>query len=262
MAGDADLAAQIEQVVDLWGRQLDAVEAQDFAKVDTEIDWVIKRKLFQRYQDRYGMELSDPKISQLDLAYHDIKRGRGVFDLLQRKGLAARVTTDEEIESAVDVPPQTTRAKLRGEFIAAAQEAGRDFTVDWVHLKLNDQSQRSGGRIRGLAIQVPVVEAGGTPRIGRFGWKNQHASLLSFSGDAYLNEMGITNLVRGHGDFATDPLCQGGGQPLETPGQRVVVQGVARVGTSLDLLAPALAFGGSSKGSSWGSRSGISIDSS
>ena len=82
--------AQIEQVVDLWGRQLDAVESQDFAKVDTEIDWVIKRKLFQRYQDRYDMDLSDPKIAQLDLAYHDIKRGRGVFDLLQRKGLATR----------------------------------------------------------------------------------------------------------------------------------------------------------------------------
>src|ERR671936_667112 len=135
--------SQIEQVVDLWGRQLDAVESQDFAKVDTEIDWVIKRKLFQRYQDRYNMELSDPKISQLDLAYHDIKRGRGVFDLLQRKGLASRVTTDEEIEDAVDTPPQTTRAKLRGEFISAAQEAGRDFTVDWVHLKLNDQAQRT-----------------------------------------------------------------------------------------------------------------------
>ena len=52
---------QIDQVVDLWGRQLDAVESQDFAKVDTEIDWVIKRKLFQRYQDRYSMELSDPR---------------------------------------------------------------------------------------------------------------------------------------------------------------------------------------------------------
>ena len=134
---------QIQQVVDLWGRQLDAVESQDFAKVDTEIDWVIKKKLFQRYQDRYNMELSDPKISQLDLAYHDIKRGRGVFDLLQRKGLASRITTDEDIEAAVNTPPQTTRAKLRGEFISAAQEAGRDFTVDWVHLKLNDQAQRT-----------------------------------------------------------------------------------------------------------------------
>jgi proteasome accessory factor A len=136
-------ALEIQQVVELWGRQLDAVESQDFAKVDTEIDWVIKRKLFQRYQDRYNMELSDPKISQLDLAYHDIKRGRGVFDLLQRKGLAARITTDEEIEEAVETPPQTTRARLRGEFIKHAQEKRRDFTVDWVHLKLNDQAQRT-----------------------------------------------------------------------------------------------------------------------
>jgi len=134
---------QVEQVVDLWGRTLDAVEAQDFAKVDTEIDWVIKRKLFQRYQDRHGFDLSDPKIAQLDLAYHDIKRGRGVFDVLQRKGLVKRVTEDETIDEAVENPPQTTRAKLRGDFITAAQAAGRDFTVDWVHLKLNDQAQRT-----------------------------------------------------------------------------------------------------------------------
>ncbi|MGI9207834.1 MAG: Pup--protein ligase, partial [Rhodococcus sp. (in: high G+C Gram-positive bacteria)] len=43
----------------------------------------------------------------------------------------------------VNTPPQTTRAKLRGDFIAAAQAAGRDFPVDWVHLKLNDQAQRT-----------------------------------------------------------------------------------------------------------------------
>src|SRR5712691_11342394 len=47
--------------------------------------------------------------------------------------------------------------------------------------------------MRGQVIMVPVVEAPGTVRVGRFGWKNQHPSLLSFSGDAYLNEMGITN---------------------------------------------------------------------
>jgi proteasome accessory factor A len=89
------------------------------------------------------MELSSPRIAQLDLAYHDIRRGRGIFDLLQRKDLVARVTEDGEIEAAKDTPPQTTRAKLRGDFIAAAQQAGRDFTVDWVHLKLNDQAQRT-----------------------------------------------------------------------------------------------------------------------
>ncbi|MFZ2511303.1 MAG: Pup--protein ligase [Gordonia sp. (in: high G+C Gram-positive bacteria)] len=133
----------MDRVVDLWGRTLDAVESGDFRSVDTEIDWVIKRKLLRRYQDRHDLDLGAPKIAQLDLAYHDIRRGRGVFDLLTRKGLAARVTTDEEIDVAVNLPPQTTRAKLRGEFISAAQAAERDFTVDWVHLKLNDQAQRT-----------------------------------------------------------------------------------------------------------------------
>jgi proteasome accessory factor A len=131
------------RVVELWGRTLDAVETSTPSLVDTEIDWAIKQKLFQRYQDKHGMDLSDPRIAQLDLTYHDIRRGRGVFDLLQRKGLAARVTTDEDITAAEQTPPQTTRAKLRGEFISAAQDAGRDFTVDWVHLKLNDQAQRT-----------------------------------------------------------------------------------------------------------------------
>ena len=133
----------MDRVVDLWGRMLDAVESDDFSGVDTEVDWVIKQKLFRRYQDKHGMDLSDPKIAQIDLAYHDIRRGRGVFDLLQRKGLAARVVTDDAIDAAVGTPPQTTRAKLRGEFIAAATKAERDFTVDWVHLKLNDQAQRT-----------------------------------------------------------------------------------------------------------------------
>src|SRR5690349_18077264 len=52
-------------------------------------------------------------------------------------------------------------------------------------------AQPSG--MKGQIINVPVLEAPGVTRIGRFGWKNQHASLLSFSADAYLNEMGITS---------------------------------------------------------------------
>lgn len=132
-----------ERVIALWEKTLDAVEAQDLSRIDREIDWAIKHRLVERYQAKHGMELSSPRIAQLDLAYHDIRRGRGIFDLLQRKDLVARVTEDGEIEAAKDTPPQTTRAKLRGDFIAAAQQAGRDFTVDWVHLKLNDQAQRT-----------------------------------------------------------------------------------------------------------------------
>jgi CxxC motif-containing protein (DUF1111 family) len=57
----------------------------------------------------------------------------------------------------------------------------------------NAQPGQSGGLIVGQVIQIPVLESPGAVRVGRFGWKNQHASLLSFSSDAYLNEMGITS---------------------------------------------------------------------
>ena len=58
------------------------------------------------------------------------------------------------------------------------------------------QAAETGGRIHGQALYVPVVEAPGHTRVGRFGWKDQHASLLSFSADAYLNEMGITSRLQ------------------------------------------------------------------
>jgi proteasome accessory factor A len=132
-----------DRVMELWDRTLRAVERQDLTLIDREIDWAIKHRLVERYRAKHRMELSNPRIAQLDLAYHDIRRGRGLFDLLQRKALVDRVTDDGEIEAAKDTPPATTRAKLRGDFIAAAQAAGRDFTVDWVHLKLNDQAQRT-----------------------------------------------------------------------------------------------------------------------
>ncbi|HEY0544899.1 MAG TPA: di-heme oxidoredictase family protein [Pyrinomonadaceae bacterium] len=57
----------------------------------------------------------------------------------------------------------------------------------------NAQPGQSGGLIAGQVIQVPVLEAGGALRVGRFGWKNQNSSLVSFSADAYLNEIGITS---------------------------------------------------------------------
>ena len=59
----------------------------------------------------------------------------------------------------------------------------------------NQQKGQTNQEVHGLVINVPVLEAGGRLRVGRFGWKNQHASLLSFSGDAYLNEIGITNFL-------------------------------------------------------------------
>ena len=60
----------------------------------------------------------------------------------------------------------------------------------------SNQPQQSDGMIHGEAIQVPLFEAPGMTRVGRFGWKDQHGSLLSFAADAYLNEMGVTSRLR------------------------------------------------------------------
>jgi proteasome accessory factor A len=107
------------------------------------VDWVIKHNLVEAYRAKHDLPLSHPRVALLDLQYHDISRRRSVFYKLQRAGLVERMVTDADIAEAMEVPPQTTRARLRGEFIRRAKERKRDYTVDWVHLKLNDQAQRT-----------------------------------------------------------------------------------------------------------------------
>jgi proteasome accessory factor A len=133
----------VRRVLELWERTLKAVDTGDLALIEREIDWVTKYRMIERYRAKHAMSLSHPRVAQIDLAYHDIHRQRGLYYLMQRRGEVSRVARDIEIFEAKSVPPQTTRAKLRGEFIKRAQERRRDFTVDWVHLKLNDQAQRT-----------------------------------------------------------------------------------------------------------------------
>ena len=104
---------------------------------------MIKYKLIEAYRARHDLPLSHSRVALMDLQYHDVHRGRGLFYKMQDRGLIERMCTNEAIDIAVDTPPQTTRAKLRGDFIKRAKERKRDFTVDWVHLKLNDQAQRT-----------------------------------------------------------------------------------------------------------------------
>ncbi|WP_421084082.1 Pup--protein ligase [Rothia nasimurium] len=127
----------VAYVLDLWGRALDAVESGDTSLIDTEIDWAIKKKLLDTVIARGASGYDDVKIQQLDLAYHDIDPDRGVFNLLAKKGLVKKLVTPEEIAEATVTPP-STRASIRGNFIQAARAAGEPFTVDWVHLKLNN----------------------------------------------------------------------------------------------------------------------------
>lgn len=134
---------ELARVVDLWSRTLDAIETGDFSLVDQEIDWVIKWKLLTQFKHKLDCEWDHPKLAQVDLTYHDINRDRGLFYLLERKGLAKRWIDDAAIEQAADHAPATTRAALRGKFLEAVREHNASHNVDWVHLKVNRPDPRT-----------------------------------------------------------------------------------------------------------------------
>ncbi len=129
-------------VLDLWQRGLQAVRSGDHSTIDTELDWAIKKRLIDRYREGRQVPLDDARLRRLDLAYHDVA-GEGIFEKLMDRGLAQRLVSREEIRGATSTPPQTTRAKLRGDFVTAATTHRRDYTVDWVHLKVNDYAGRT-----------------------------------------------------------------------------------------------------------------------
>jgi len=137
-----DLQPQEKQALGMWEHVMAGLEDDPFS-MGREIDWVTKHNLIEAYRAKHDIPLAHPKVALLDLQFHDINRNRSVFYKLQNRGMVERVVTDAAISEAVEIPPQTTRAKLRGDFIKVAKEKKRDYTVDWVHLKLNDQAQRT-----------------------------------------------------------------------------------------------------------------------
>jgi proteasome accessory factor A len=131
--------SQLADVVDLWGRVLDCFGTGDFSPVDTEIDWVIKKSLIDAVAERGNLEITDPRLAQIDLTYHDINPDRGLFHLLVRRGRAKTLIDPAEIFAATEQAPATTRAAVRGKFLHAAEESTRQTTVDWTRLKVNGE---------------------------------------------------------------------------------------------------------------------------
>jgi len=141
-AGSDRFNAEELKALEMWEHCIATIE-NDPLKLNREVDWVIKYHLIDAYREKHGLALDDSRVQLVDLQFHDICQNRGLFYKLQNNDLVERVCHDEQIERARDIAPQTTRARLRGEFIKRAKEKKRDYTVDWVHLKLNDQAQRT-----------------------------------------------------------------------------------------------------------------------
>jgi len=136
------LSPQEEQALGMWEHCLQGLE-RDPMSLHRECDWVAKYRLIEAYRDRHDLPLQSPAVALLDLQYHDVDRSRGLYYRMQKRDQMERICTDQQIVDSMSTPPQTTRARLRGEFVKRAKEKRRDFTVDWVHLKLNDQAQRT-----------------------------------------------------------------------------------------------------------------------
>src|SRR5215218_5479567 len=132
--------------------------------------------------------------------------------LINNRGIPTPNYSDPHKSAKVQerVPPLFTAAIIPGGSAITQEEPTRTFRTSLNTLGdgfveaiadgtliaiANQQKGQTNQEVHGLVINVPVLEAGGRLRVGRFGWKNQHASLLSFSGDAYLNEIGITNFL-------------------------------------------------------------------
>jgi proteasome accessory factor A len=121
------LLARWEDVLTRLGR--------DPMTADRHVDWVIKKGLVDRYVARHGASLADPRVRLLDLQYHDLRSDRGLYHLLARRGKVETLVSDQAVERAKHAPPQTTRARLRGDFIRRANLRGWDYQVDWAYVR-------------------------------------------------------------------------------------------------------------------------------
>jgi len=125
-----------EDIVQKWENILNKLE-EDPMQLSRQIDWVMKKELMISYMEKKDCGWDDPRILLMDLQYHDVNRSRGLYYVLEKMDMVEKVVEEDGIQLAMNEPPQTTRAKIRGDFIRFAREKNRSYTVDWTYLKLN-----------------------------------------------------------------------------------------------------------------------------
>lgn len=143
---------------DVWRRALDALESGNWESIDTELDFAIKKKLIDTYQQRTGLALNDSRIIRLNMAYHDITTS-GLRHSMENTGLMTRISTAQAVVAATHTPPSTTRAHLRGRFISAAQTVRANVFVDWQTLRCEDGLQTAVMLRDPLSTHNPQVDA-------------------------------------------------------------------------------------------------------
>jgi proteasome accessory factor A len=110
---DRELDTVTKDVLVRWEHVLDRLE-QDPMTLSREVDWVIKRDLLESYRARHDIDWTDSRVAMIDLQYHDIRPGKGLYLKLEETDAVERIVTDDDIARAVHQPPHDTRAYFRG----------------------------------------------------------------------------------------------------------------------------------------------------
>jgi len=142
------------ELADLWTSVLDALTAGEPERVADVVEWVAKRRLLQEFQARHRLSADDPKLAQLDLAFHELG---GIFRVLEAEGLVRRLTSPTEVSLARSQPPDDTRAAARSAFLLAVQRAGHLYSVDWQTCTIHDLAGSSGSPDRTVRLPDPLV---------------------------------------------------------------------------------------------------------
>src|ERR1044072_9958813 len=100
-----------------WEETLAALE-RDPRELVRQLDWVAKLSTLESYREKHGLEWNDPKLALLDLQYHDVRMDKGIANVLVRNGKLERLSTEDEVQRAIEAPPVDTRAYFRGRCVA------------------------------------------------------------------------------------------------------------------------------------------------
>ncbi len=135
-----------DQVMKRWEFVLKHL-ARDPSSLDRELDWVIKKKLIETYVASRNLNWDSADVSMLDLQYHNIRREgekkkTGLYYKLEKKDQVERIVSDDQVDKAMHLPPETTRAKFRGRFVKLANERKILCGVNWSYIQLYEPYQK------------------------------------------------------------------------------------------------------------------------
>jgi len=142
-----------EWILREWENVLNDLE-RDPTSTRDRVDWAAKKFLLDALQEEEKLSWSDPWLQSIDLEYHNLDLDRGLYYEVLRKGLMRRVTTEDEIKSAIFNPPETTRAFFRGRTVARFND--EISSIQWDEIVFTDGA---------YSCRVALPEAAMNPRL-------------------------------------------------------------------------------------------------